>query len=299
MHIKIIRVGLMVKIRKKGFTLIELLVVIAIIALLLSILMPALQKIKEQARIVVCKSNLKQLATALETYTVANENKSLSTTFRISDSPPDWSPYAWFQVLAPYLSDNKYKENPRAALEGSMKTLWCPSTKEPIDPFPNTGFGDYKHRWRFHTPGSEGEGSYGINMWVGGMDIDVQVNDFGGYISAGQARKCSLRNMQPRADTPVFADSSWTGGIPMHPAQANTYTGGFPPSMYPDQYSDYTGSNYDDRGMSRFCIDRHNLAIDIAFVDGHTEKVDIKDLWKLKWNKSFKTTNENFVLTPQ
>jgi prepilin-type N-terminal cleavage/methylation domain-containing protein/prepilin-type processing-associated H-X9-DG protein len=49
---------------KKGFTLIELLVVIAIIALLLSILMPALNSVKERGRRAVCLSNLKQLALA-------------------------------------------------------------------------------------------------------------------------------------------------------------------------------------------------------------------------------------------
>ena len=62
--------------KKKGFTLIELLVVIAIIALLLSILMPALSAVKERARFVVCKSNLRQLGVAAATY-AGDNNDSL------------------------------------------------------------------------------------------------------------------------------------------------------------------------------------------------------------------------------
>ncbi len=52
----------------RAFTLIELLVVIAIIALLLSILMPAMRKIKEMAREVACKSNLKNIGLAVAMY---------------------------------------------------------------------------------------------------------------------------------------------------------------------------------------------------------------------------------------
>ena len=60
--------------RKKAFTLIELLVVIAIIALLLSILTPALNSVKERARRILCASALRQWGIALAAYNVANDN---------------------------------------------------------------------------------------------------------------------------------------------------------------------------------------------------------------------------------
>ncbi len=75
--------------KSKGFTLIELLVVIAIIALLLSILTPALNAVKERARRVVCKSNLHQWALALFAYTASHDNKLLETVgYRDTLGPP-------------------------------------------------------------------------------------------------------------------------------------------------------------------------------------------------------------------
>ena len=60
--------------RKKGFTLIELLVVIAIIALLLSILTPALNSVKVRTRRIMCGNNLKQIGLAIFTYAVKNND---------------------------------------------------------------------------------------------------------------------------------------------------------------------------------------------------------------------------------
>lgn len=58
---------------RRGFTLIELLVVIAIIALLMAVLMPALNIAREQARGIVCLANQKQLAAAYIMYASENE----------------------------------------------------------------------------------------------------------------------------------------------------------------------------------------------------------------------------------
>ncbi len=69
--------------RKKGFTLIELMIVIAIIAILAAVLVPNFMRAREASRLTACKSNLKNISTAVETY--SNDNDGVypgDTTFR-------------------------------------------------------------------------------------------------------------------------------------------------------------------------------------------------------------------------
>ncbi len=73
----------------KGFTLIELLVVIAIIALLLSILTPALNQVKERAKRILCSNRLKQWGIAIHAYNVANDDRMMVMVRR-------WFPTVYF-----------------------------------------------------------------------------------------------------------------------------------------------------------------------------------------------------------
>lgn len=81
--------------KREGFTLIELLVVISIIALLISILMPALTKARKQARAVVCMSNLRQIGLAMVYYAEAWDDYVPRGT--------GGSDNLWFRMLMPYL----------------------------------------------------------------------------------------------------------------------------------------------------------------------------------------------------
>ena len=61
--------------RRRGFTLVELLVVIGIIALLMSILLPTLGRVREQSQAIKCFSQLRQIATAIEIYKTQNDGQ--------------------------------------------------------------------------------------------------------------------------------------------------------------------------------------------------------------------------------
>src|SRR5262249_41083817 len=91
--------------RRAGFTLIELLVVIAIIAVMIGLLVPAVQAVRESACKAHCQNNLHQLAVAVHNF--QSDRGTMPCYFGAMPAGSNTSPYGgWFAHLLPYVEEN-------------------------------------------------------------------------------------------------------------------------------------------------------------------------------------------------
>jgi len=129
-------------ISRNGFTLIELLIVIGIIGILMALLLPAVQKVREGAARIQCSNNLKQIGLACHSY--HDVNKVLPPGYTATTAYPATSPgWGWAAYLLPYIEqDNVHRQinfllplENQPAIQNIISIYLCPADNPPPGPF--------------------------------------------------------------------------------------------------------------------------------------------------------------------
>ena len=251
--------------RPRAFTLIELLVVIAILALLMAILMPTLQRVRHQAKAMVCQSNLRQWGLFLNTYVVGNDGKFFRELTRV-DAPDEPAGVVvlvqswWYVFLTDFGDHRDIWVCPMATMPsgrddyGSAYRAW--RGQRGAERLPDGGWAEVERLFR---------GSYGVNGWVGTSQYE-----------------------QPERPNPwcwTTPDVEGAAEVPLvFDCRRSLYYGTMEP---PPPYEDVTPSLY---YSSYVCMDRHSGGINSLFMDWSVRKVGLKRLWTLKWHREFDTT---------
>lgn len=242
--------------RKSGFTLIELLVVISIIALLMSVMMPALGRAREQAKTVVCKANLRQWGLCFSLYTVDNDDRFMEGLTGKFDSN-----LCWFRVLKRYYEDESI--------------LYCPKAKKTEEEGGRKPFVAWKD-WIVNDGLS---GSYGINWWINNpvkKTGDIRVSGVS-YSAQNFWRNNNIKNANT---VPLLLDSGFFLVRPMDTDEPPQYDGDV-------SWDDSRGA-----GLKRFCTSRHVKSTDVVYMDQSVNSIKLKELWSQKWHRRFDVNND-------
>jgi len=233
---------------RKGFTLIELLVVIAIIALLMAILMPALNRVKLQAKTIACRANLKQWTVFFSMYTQDHDGK-------FQAGVGEGHVNHWMYALKDY-----YHDDPAIRC--------CPTALKPVQDRNGQLTGQFNvfSAWGYGEDGCWG--SYGINGWVENPPPS-NTTVYEGFETNNNWR---TPNVKGAGYVPLFMDALRFNVWPL-------------PADTPPQTEDAAWES--NEHTRRICIDRHNGFINMAFLDWSVRNAGLKELWTLRWHKTY------------
>ncbi|MHC4148719.1 MAG: type II secretion system protein [Planctomycetota bacterium] len=248
--------------KNRGFTLVELLVVIAIVALLLSILMPSLSRVRKQAKAVVCQSRLGQWGSIFSMYVEDNEGyyPGHIKTKKIGEKYLFWA-----FLLRPYHQNPELHccpmaTKPRRNLDGSHGPGW--------------GLGAFQ-AWGIlgskYGKNQGDNGSYGMNEWL----CDPPEVWAGGEPHPAESYWTNANVIKGAGNVPMHLDCATVMQYPDHDNVPPWYDG------------DLWWPNAGEEEMKSFCINRHDGAINGVFVDYSVRRIGLKELWTLKWNRQY------------
>lgn len=222
---------------RNAFTLIELLVVIAIIAVLIGLLLPAVQKVREAAARVQCSNNLKQIGIASHAY--HDTTKVLPPAY-IGDNtldPDGWA--SWAVLILPYLEQqNQYNlwdlrypasKQPQGAWHVQVPVFLCPSRPPAVfstgdfDPAGGglsdygASFGSENHNWKCdgviiptYKPGATTTNDPSGNPWV--LSWQAQVSLLGIQDGSSNTIMFGEKHIRPNSLRGKAEDRSIFGG---------------------------------------------------------------------------------------
>jgi prepilin-type N-terminal cleavage/methylation domain-containing protein/prepilin-type processing-associated H-X9-DG protein len=253
--------------KARGFTLVELLVVIGIIALLMSILMPALSNARRQSNSVKCLSNLRQIGTAFQLY--SNENKGF---FPVAVHEVGNAQYPipeerrWPDLIAPYVSASQNIKYDNLEDIRRNSVIWgCPEWTK-TDEYDPTNFAD-KVRV-----------GYGMNYYCSYFETGSGGIAKLAYITKTSTNGAYLRQTAwtKSAERGLIADA--VAHIISTPATFSSASKWqpFDPVAWGAFYVD--GGRHAKRGVTK-AQTYSSASMNMLFCDGHAAAVSVKEAW--------------------